>query len=221
MDEAGWEQHTGIVAESHQWWHRSNLTLHISSAAAFWPEEVILQWNICLIPEHWLDASSNIQYHPHPYPQHWSHISVPGPPQLHISAATSFPLFMLPALCSPASIFQSTPNPCCRLPFSPLLHTDPNPHLWVVSSFPSPLNYPWKWRKGRLSFLVVHPGTAHQEKKLLGKLCSSCSALWQRMLTMGCVFGEFICQTQVVFPQVSHNVPCQVSRPYEDFPRLS
>lgn len=38
----------------------SNLTLHISSAAALHPEEVILLWNTCLTPDHWLDASSCI-----------------------------------------------------------------------------------------------------------------------------------------------------------------
>lgn len=117
MEEAGWEQDTGTVAESHQWWHRSILTLHTSSAAAFWPEKVILQWKICLITEHWLDAWSNRLQTPHPQP--WRHILVPDLPELHILVATSFPHFVLPAICSPGSSFQSTPNPCCRLPFSP------------------------------------------------------------------------------------------------------
>lgn len=144
--------------------------------------------------------------------QPWSHISVPDLPQLHTLVATSFPHFMLPALCSPASLFQSTPSPCCRLPFSSLLHPDPNPHLWVFSSFPSLLNRPWKC-KARLPFPVLRPGTAHQEKQLLGKPCSSCTAPRQRTPPMRCVFGEFTHQTQVLFPQVSIGGINQI-RPY-------
>lgn len=70
-------------------------------------------------------------------------------------AVTSLPHFLLPALCFPASLFQSITNPCCSLLFSPLLHPDPNPHLWDVSSFPSLFTQPWEWSTARQSLLCT------------------------------------------------------------------
>lgn len=118
-----------------------------------------MQWRICLIPEHRLDAPSNIL--PAPYPQPWRYIS---------------------ALFSAAASLQSTPNPHCKLPFSLLFHLDPNLHVWGVFSFPSLLNAPWKWRQARLFI-----------RKIAG----------QALLTTGCLFGEFICQTQAVLPRIT------------------
>lgn len=125
---------------------------------------------------------------------------------------------MLPALCFLASLIQSIPNPCCSLAFNPLLHPDPNAHLWDVFSFPSLLNQPWEWSKVRLS-LLCPLALLTRKSSSPGNPCSSCSAPRQGMLTLvwGRVFGEFTCQTQVVSPQVPHNVPAK----YQGLTRIS
>lgn len=125
--------------------------------------------------------------------------------------------FVLSALCFPASLFQFIPNPCCSSPFNPLLHPDPNAQLWDVSSFPMVFIQPWKCSKARLALLC--PWHCSQVKQLPGNPCSSCSAPRHRMFTLvwSGAFGEFACQTQVVSPQVSHNVPAK----YQGLTRIS
>lgn len=203
-----WRSRMGMrirtAAESPQGWHRRHVSPHISTAAAFWPEEGILQWNICFIPKQWQDAASSIL--PAPYPQPWSHIWVPDLPQLHISFCAPSPL--LSCLFIPVyskSLFS--------LPFNPLLHPDPNTHLWDVSFLPSPGS------GAKPDWPCCVPWQCSQVKQLPGNPCSSCSAPRQGMLTLvwGPAFGEFTCQTQVVSPQVSHNVPAK----YQGLTRVS
>lgn len=104
-------------------------------------------------PNPWPLAGCIIQHPPSDLCHPWR-ISVPDLPQPHILVRT-FCHFVLPALCPPASLFQSTPNPSRWLPFSPLLHLDSNSHLWVVSSFPSLLSHLWKWRTDCHSWLYT------------------------------------------------------------------
>lgn len=116
----------------------------MSTAADLWPEEGILQWNICLIPEQRQDAASSIL--PAPYPNL-------GATSQSLPCLNSTPHFMLPALCFPAPLSQPIPNPCCSLPLNPLLHPDPTAPLGDVPSFPSLLSQPWEWSTATLSLL--------------------------------------------------------------------
>lgn len=218
MEEAGWEQQTGIVAESYQWWHRSNLTLCSSSAAAFWPEEVILQWNICLIPEHWLDAPSN--FLSAPYPQSWSHHLSPWP-------ASIPPLggYLLPPFYAPSPLLS-----CLFIPVYPksLLQTPLYSCPSSGSKSPSlrffflPLTaYPSLKMKtdcrSQLGTLVLLIRKSQRRASLVPALQPQGREWLPSVVSLENLSDKF----RWFSSQISHNVPCQVSRPYKDFSSLS
>lgn len=139
-----------------------------------------MQWRICLIPEHWLDASSNIL--PASYPQPWRYIS---------------------ALFSAAALLQSTPNPHCKFPFSPLLHLAQISMSEVFPPSPRCLTTPESEEK---------PGCS--SGKLLGKPCWP----WVVSLENLSAILRWFCPTYHIRSPAKH---CGLTRISLDFLRIA